>query len=94
MATTSFISCSFAGDYDGCAIYGGKTLVLYYTQSFSNGTVCYDGTDAIILYNNDVIVKLDPSYNADVVSCQSQSIGEYCTYDCAAGLGGIGIECR
>ena len=70
--------------------------MLYYTQSFSSGmTVCYDGAGEIIMYNNDALVPLDPSYNGGgMLLCQSDSIGLYCAFDCAAGLGGVGIECR
>ena len=91
-----FVSCSFVGDYDddACVIYAGVTLESYYMQSFSNGSVCYDGLDTVILYNNDVVTPLNPSFESDVLSCQSESISAYCTYDCAAGLGGLGIECR
>ena len=95
--TAKLFSCSFGGDYgdDECVIYSGDgTLELYYTQAFSNGTVCSDTTTAIVVYNGDAVVPFSSSSSADLLSCQSESISEFCTYDCAAGLGGVGIECR
>ena len=95
-STTSFFSCSFVGDYgdDECVIESDGTLEFYYTQSFSNGTVCSDATKAIVFYNGDVAVPYSSSSSADLLSCQDESIGLYCAFDCAAGLGGVGIECR
>ena len=95
-STTSFFSCSFVGDYgdDECVISSDGTLEFYYTQAFSNGTVCSDATKPIVLYNGDAAVPISSSYSAGVLSCQDESISEFCTFDCAAGLGGVGIECR
>ena len=92
----SFFSCSFNGDYSGCAIEAdGGALEFYYTQSFpAAGTVCSASTNAIVLYNNDAVVPVDSSYGAGVLSCQHESIGLYCAFDCAVGLGGVGIQCR
>ena len=101
LTTTSFFSCSFVGDYgvdecvissDGAVEFG--TLEFYYTQAFSNGTVCSDATTAIVVYNGDVVVPFSSSSSADLLSCQDESISEFCAFDCAAGLGGVGIKCR
>ena len=94
--TTSFFSCSFGGDYgdDECVINSGGTLEFYYTQAFSNGTVCSCTTNAIVVYNGDAVVPFSSSSSADLLSCQDESIGLYCAFDCAAGIEGQGIECR
>ena len=96
LSTTSFFSCSFVGDYgdDECVIQSDGTLEFYYTQAFSNGTVCSDATTAIVVYNGDAVVPFSSSSSADLLSCQDESISEFCAFDCAAGLGGVGIECR
>ena len=95
MSTTSFFWCSFVGDYgdDECVIDSDGILELYYTQAFSNGTVCSDASTAIVVYNGDVVVPFSSSSSADLLSCQDD-VGLYCAFDCAAGLGGVGIECR
>ena len=95
-SSISFFSCSFGGDYgdDECVIDAHGILEFYYTQAFSNGTVCSGATTAIVVYNGDAAVPFSSSSSADLLSCQSESISEFCTYDCAAGLGGVGIECR
>ena len=95
-SATSFFSCSFVGDYgdDECVIDSDGTLEFYYTQAFSNGTVCSDATTAIVVYNGDAVVPFSSSSSADLLSCQDESISEFCAFDCAAGLGGVGIECR
>ena len=106
VSTTAFFSCSFVGDYgdDECAVVtdsyvdGAQSRVsdleFYYTQAFPNGTVCSAGTNMIIAYNNDVPMPFASADSADLLSCQYESIGVYCAFDCAAGLGGVGIECR
>ena len=94
--TAKFFSCSFGGDYgdDECVIQSDGALELYYTQAFSNGTVCSDATKPIVLYNGDAAVPISSSYSAGVLSCQDESISEFCAFDCAAGHGGVGIKCR
>ena len=107
VSTTAFFSCSFVGDYgdDECAVVTyvyvddlaqtrASDLEFYYTQAFPNGTVCSAGTNMIIAYNNDVPMPFASADSADLLSCQYESIGVYCAFDCAAGLGGVGIECR
>ena len=96
LSATSFFSCSFGGDHgdDECVIDSDGNLELYYTQAFSNGTVCSDATTAIVVYNGDAVVPFSSSSSADLLSCQDESIGLYCAFDCTAGLGGVGIECR
>ena len=97
MAPTSFFSCAFVGDYgdDECVIFSDdSTLEFYYTQAFSNGAVCSDATNAIVVYNGDAVVPFSSSSSADFLSCQDESIGLYCAFDCAAGIEGQGIECR
>ena len=53
-----------------------------------------DATKAIVVYNGDAVVPFSSSSSADLLSCQDESISEFCAFDCAAGLGGVGIECR
>ena len=96
ISTTSFLSCSIVGDYgdDECVIDSDGILEFYYTQAFLNGTVCSGATTAIVVYNGDAVVPFSSSSSADLISCQDESISEICAFDCAAGLGGVGIECR
>ena len=96
VSATSFFSCSFVGDYedDVCVIDSDGTLEFYFTQAFSNGTVCSDATTAIVVYNGDAVVPFSSSSSAELLSCQGESISAFCAFDCAAGLGGVGIECR
>ena len=84
-------------DVDGCVVYSGlfSELEFYYSKTFPNGTVCPASSATVLVYNSITPLPLVvPSDAGNIISCQHDAIRDYCAFDCSAGVGGAGIECR